>query len=162
MRFILLFLLIIPGISFGQSKAYQDLLNKYYDGFPTITVLEAKEKIGTKGTFFLDTRMKKEYNVSHIKNAIHVGYDDFSIKRISYIPKNAVIIVYCSIGVRSQDIGKKLKKAGYTNVRNLYGGLFHWANSGFPMINSSGKKTTSIHGYSKEWGKWVTQGKVVY
>jgi len=32
--------------------------------------------------------------------------------------------VYCSLGIRSEVIAKKLKKAGYTNVFNLYGGIF--------------------------------------
>ena len=162
MRFLLVILFLNAGLSFSQSKEYKELLKKYYDDFPTIGILEAKEKVGGKGIYFLDTRMKKEFDVSHIKNAIHVGYSDFSTKRIKQIPKNAEIIVYCSIGARSQDIGKKLKKAGYSNVHNLYGGLFHWANTGLPMVDSSGKKTTSIHGYSKEWGKWITNGKVVY
>ena len=40
------------------------------------------------------------------------------------------IIVYCSIGVRSEDIGEKLKELGYTKILNLYGGIFDWKNKG--------------------------------
>lgn len=81
---------------------------------------------------------------------------------VSNIPKNAQIIIYCSIGARSQTIAEKLIEAGYTNVQNLYGGIFHWANSGYPMVNDQSKSTGSVHGYSKEWAKWVTTGAIVY
>ena len=37
--------------------------------------------------------------------------------------KNKPIVVYCTTGFRSEEAYKKLKKIGYTNVYNLYGGL---------------------------------------
>ncbi len=138
------------------------MLEGYYDGFPTISIEEASKKINQTNVFFLDTRKIQEYNISHIKSAKHVDFDNFSLNKVENLPKDAEIIVYCSIGARSQDIGKKLKKAGFKNVKNLYGGLFHWANSEYPMVNALGRSTASIHGFSKEWGKWVTTGNVVY
>jgi len=54
-----------------------------------------------------------------------------------------------------------LKKKGYTNVKNLYGGLFYWANEKYPMVDLKENKTARIHGYNKDWGKWV-KGDVVY
>lgn len=163
MRYLFLFALLLTFTSFGQSKEYRAMLKRWYSAdFPTISIEDAKEKIGKKNVYFLDTREQKEYDVSHIKNAVFTGYDDFKMSSVSEIPKNAEIIVYCSIGARSENIGKKLIKAGYTNVKNLYGGMFHWANSGYPMVNKSGETTTKIHGYSKHWGKWVTRGTVVY
>ncbi len=163
MRFLILFVGLLSFTAFGQSKEYRSMLKKWYSAdFPTISIADAQAKIGKSNVYFLDTREKKEYNVSHIKTAIHTGYDNFSMSSVAKIPKNAEIIVYCSIGARSQTIGQKLIKAGYTNVKNMYGGMFHWANNGYPMVDNSGESTTKIHGYSKEWGKWVTRGTVVY
>lgn len=161
MRVCLILFLFIGFSSFGQSTEYKKMLNEYYDGFPTISVEDAKQKIG-KDVIFLDTREAKEFSIGHIQGAQCVGYDDFSMSTVNGIPKDAEIIVYCSIGARSQNIGKKLKKAGYTNVKNLYGGLFHWSNLDYPMVNKWGKSTTNIHGYSPEWGKWIKKGNVVY
>lgn len=155
------FLLLIHLGACAQSDDYKEMLKRYYDGFPTIQPAEAKQKIHAKGVYFLDTREKEEYLVSHISGAWQVGYDHFSLDRVKKIPKDAEIIVYCSVGARSQDIGKKLKSAGYTHVYNLYGGLFYWANLKYPMVNSKGS-TTRIHGYSKSWGKWIREGEVVY
>jgi rhodanese-related sulfurtransferase len=44
--------------------------------------------------------------------------------------------VYCSIGKRSDEITKMLGEAGFTNARNLYGGIFEWVNQGHPVFNS--------------------------
>lgn len=163
MRYLFLFVTLLTFTSYGQSKEYRSMLNRWYSkDFPTITIDEARKKIGKDNVYFLDTREKDEFNVSHIETAIFTGYDDFDMSTLSKVPKNAEIIVYCSIGARSEKIGKKLLKAGYKNVKNLYGGMFHWANSSYPMVNNSGESTTKIHGYSKHWGKWVTKGTVVY
>ena len=163
MKFLVVVLLFVGFQSFGQTKEYVDLLNKTYDDkTPVITLDHAREYVGEKGVYFLDTRESKEFNVSHIKNALNVGYDHFKLSTVSHIDKDATIIVYCSIGARSQTIAQKLIKAGYTNVQNMYGGLFHWANSGYPMVDSQSKSTIKIHGYSKEWSKWISKGTIVY
>ncbi|NQZ37444.1 MAG: rhodanese-like domain-containing protein [Crocinitomicaceae bacterium] len=159
---IIFFFLLIGFNSFGQSSDYQEMLKEHYNGFPTISCSAAARKVSDPKVAFIDTREKEEYNVSHIKNALCVGYENFSINSLSLIPKNAEIIVYCSVGIRSMDIGQRLKKAGYTNVKNLYGGFFQWNNSGLPKISSTGSLTSRIHGYSEDWGKWLTKGSIVY
>ena len=162
MRLILLFFLFCSLSLGAQTDSYKKMLKEYYDGFPTISAETALKKLENEDVVFLDIREMEEFNIGHISNALNVGYDHFYMDKIKHLPKTTEIIVYCSIGARSQDIGKKLKKFGYTNVTNLYGGLFHWCNLGYPMVDLWGKNTITIHGYSKEWGKWVTNGTVVY
>lgn len=162
MRLIIFSIILTSSAAFGQSAEYEKVLNRYYNDFPTMTCSEASKLTSAKNVHFLDTREKNEYNVSHIKGAKCVGYDDFKMSSVDDIPKDATIIVYCSIGARSQKIGEKLEKAGYKNVQNLYGGFFQWSNSGYPKYNAEEKVTEKIHGYSKHWGKWITKGDVVY
>ena len=76
----------------------------------------------------LDAREKAEYELSHLPAAQWVGYDDFSLKSVGNINKDKTIVVYCSIGVRSERIAEKLKSNGFKTVLNLYGGIFAWAN----------------------------------
>ena len=165
----LFFILIKITISISQidsitieNQKYEVLLKKINKQFPQISSYDAKKKIGNNKTLFLDTRSKIEYNISHIKNAVLIDYNKFNIKSIDSISKHNEIIVYCSVGSRSINIGEKLKKAGYQNVKNLSGGLFHWININFPLVNNKGKKTIDIHGYSKEWSKWIINGNIVY
>ena len=113
---------------------------------------------------FLDAREKKEYNTSHIQNAKNLGYTHFDLKKVeTEIPdKTSQIIVYCTIGVRSEAIATKLKQAGYTNVYNLFGGIIEWKNTAHRVYNNQNKTTDTIHTYSKEWGKWLNNGVQVY
>lgn len=112
----------------------------------------------------LDARELNEYQVSHLKDAIHVGYDNFQLETIAtQIPnKDQEIVVYCSLGIRSEVVANKLKKAGYTNVRNLYGGIFEWKNKNFNVVNATEKETDSIHVFSKSWSRWLKKGIKVY
>lgn len=113
---------------------------------------------------YLDTRERKEYEVSHLKNAMWIGYKEFdATKFIREVPDRAQpIIVYCSVGVRSENIGEQLKDLGYTKVLNLYGGIFKWKNMGRQVYNSKGNPTDSVHAFNKHWGKLLNKGIKVY
>jgi rhodanese-related sulfurtransferase len=79
----------------------------------------------------LDAREEKEYKVSHLKEAICVGSDNFDLnKTLAKLPKDktAKIVVYCSLGIRSETVAHKLIQGGYTNVFNLYGCYLHHAH----------------------------------
>ena len=112
----------------------------------------------------LDSREKQEFETSHLKGAIFVGYDFFNMDSIEeqLQNRNAEIVVYCSLGIRSEDIAEKLKKAGYQNVKNLYGGIFEWKNNNLPVYNAAEKETDSVHTFSKAWSKWLIKGIKVY
>jgi rhodanese-related sulfurtransferase len=101
----------------------------------------------------LDSREAKEFNVSHLSGAIHIGYDEFNISSVSLISKDSPIIIYCSVGYRSEKVSEKLISAGYTDVHNLYGGIFEWMNQGNAVIDSIGE-TNKVHVYNATWGIW--------
>ncbi len=126
---------------------------------PVVGAEELYEEIhsGKGPAYILDARDAKEYNVSHLPGAVRVGYDDFNKGEVAQIPKDAEVVIYCSIGYRSEKIGEKLKKMGFKNVRNLYGSIFDWANRDLPLVDNKGKKTKKIHTYNKDWGRWVQE-----
>lgn len=103
----------------------------------------------------LDARELEEYTVSHIKDAIPVGYDKFDLKKLPKLTENKRIVVYCSIGYRSEKIAQKLKNAGYKQVYNLYGGIFEWINNSLPVVNTQEQSETRIHTFNQKWSKWV-------
>jgi rhodanese-related sulfurtransferase len=158
-QIIILFSFFSISSAFSQSFAYKTMLSGIYDrDFPTVSI-DQKEII--EKAILLDTREKVEFDVSHIKGARWVGYDTFSMENVKDIPKDKAIVVYCSVGARSQDIGKKLKTAGFRNVYNLYGGIFHWVNEENP-IYSGQKLTDRIHTYNRTWSIWVNKGEKVF
>lgn len=146
----------------AQTKKFEKLIDtNIQSSVPIIRVDSIKD---TYKYTFLDARELNEFNISHIQNATCVGYDYFDVSIIEkqLKDKSTPIIVYCSVGIRSEHIGEKLIKAGYTNVQNLYGGIFEWKNQNKKVYSKNNNETDSIHTFSKEWSKWLINGTKVY
>ena len=129
----------------------------------TVPFIKAKElRENNQNYTILDIRELKEYNVSHIKNAISISFNDFNIKMIKHkIDENTPIVVYCSIGYRSEKVGEKLLNEGFT-VYNLYGGIFNWKNSNNPLVDNNEIATQKVHCFNQEWSKWLLKGEKIY
>lgn len=163
LKFILLFI-GFPFLAFSQSKM-DDAIKKYNsNSVEYISVEELMQlKNLNKNLKLLDTREASEYSISHIQHAIFAGFDDFKLMLIQdKINIQDTIIVYCSIGVRSEQIGEQLLKAGYKNVYNLYGGIFDWVNKDQTVYDQQGKSTDKVHAYDRFWGKYLEKGLKVY
>ncbi|NJN35098.1 MAG: rhodanese-like domain-containing protein [Saprospiraceae bacterium] len=118
----------------------------------TISPSQAK---ALDSAIFFDARERNEFDVSHLPNAIFVGYKNFDAQQLAAFDKNKPIVVYCSIGYRSEKIGEKLLKLGFKNVFNLYGSLFEWVNQGYEVVDTKGAKTQCVHTFNKSWSRWV-------
>lgn len=162
MKILLSILLFISHQFCFSQKSIPKVLEKLNKkSVPYITVLELKDKTDI---VLLDSREPKEYSISHIDNAVNVGYTKFDSKDFLKKFKNVndTIVVYCSIGVRSENIGEKLLKLGYKNVFNLYGGIFEWKNEGLQVVDSNNKETQKVHTYNKMWSKYLKTGVAIY
>lgn len=113
---------------------------------PIITCQELRniQENGRPKLAILDARNKRAFNVSHIKNAKRVGYDDFSIERVWFIDTEILIVIYCEDGRKSENIALELKKIGFTRIRNLYGSIYEWSKQGLPIVNKKGNRTKKI------------------
>ena len=143
------------------DPGFKLMLDSIFDrGIPQVSV---EEFIRMKKTevFVLDTREKEEYEVSHLKNARHAGYFWFDMRSVYDIPLDAQIVLYCSIGDRSEKIAQKLINSGYKHVYILYGGIFEWVNSGQPVYNRKSVQTSEIHTFSRKLARWVEKGTLV-
>lgn len=140
-----------PKIAFN----IKDVLKKMLKGsVPVISTDTLSDSIGRKSDWvILDSRELAEFEISHLPDAKWVGHSDFSLLRVSGIPKDTQVVVYCSIGIRSEKIAEKLMTFGFCNVWNLYGGIFTWANEHKALVEFNQKPTLSVHGYDQNWGK---------
>ena len=88
-----------------------------------ITIEELKIKV-TQGAILLDVRSKQEYNEGHLQGAINIPDYEIAQRVQNEIPKkNQLVVTYCQYGGRSRNANSIMKKMGYTNLYNLYGGL---------------------------------------
>lgn len=150
--------------SFGQ-ESIDVLLSEFdKDKVPFISVEALNTLQNNSDIILLDSREANEYKVSHIKDAVFVGYTHFSAEafEIKNRNKETPIVVYCSLGIRSNHIAKKLIALGYADVKNLYGGIFKWKNQGFSVVDQQGQETEKIHAYSKKWSVYLKKGTKVY
>ncbi len=164
MKLVFAFMMLFPFIGNAQ-KTLDELLQKYNTrSVPYISVEELRMLQMEEYILLLDAREKGEYDVSHLKNAEFVGFNTFSPKEISekIADKSRLIVVYCSLGIRSEQVAEKLKNEGFTNVENLYGGIFEWKNKGYPVFDSLNIETQKVHAFSKPWGKWLEKGIKIY
>jgi len=103
----------------------------------------------------LDVRTKAEWDVSHIPGARRVDPDAPIEKANSGISKDTPIVTYCAVGYRSGVVATKLREAGFTNVQNLEGSIFQWANEHRPLVRDH-KPVKTVHPYSSLWGRLLT------
>lgn len=122
----------------------------------TVDEVKVSEVENPKDYILLDAREIEEFETSHIEGATWVGYDDFSIERVQEIAKDKKILVYCSVGYRSEKVSEQLLEAGFEDVANLYGGIFEWVNSGNEVVEGDeNQPTDKVHAFDKVWGVWV-------
>jgi len=164
---ILLVLVLFGGFSLGSlygqnlektknadfSKKINSMLNF---SIPIITVQELNQQ---KNITILDARESKEFLVSHIPKALNIGYKHMDKAIVEGLDKNKTVVLYCSIGYRSEKMGEKLKKLGFTKIYNLYGSIFEWVNQGYALEDAKGLPTNKVHAYNKSWSKWVENNK---
>lgn len=144
-----------------SDASYELMLNNLLEHNVTEKSVSEALKQETSKTIYLDAREKQEFDVSHIKNAVWVGYDTQDLSLLDTLDKSTPLVVYCSIGYRSEKTVQKLMTKGFSNVSNLYGGVFEWVNQGNPVYVKS-QVTSNVHAYSKSWGVWLRKGNKVY
>lgn len=158
----LLTIIVFNSLFCFSQKTIDEVLKKNNDN--SIEYLKPIEVSSKKKLIYLDAREKNEFETSHLEKSIYIGFNDFNSKRFTdlNIDKNTPILVYCSLGVRSEKIAKKIKKLGYKNIFNLYGGIFLWKNEGFKVYDSNDKETENVHAFSKSWSIYLKKGTKIY
>ncbi|WP_438961559.1 rhodanese-like domain-containing protein [Nonlabens sp.] len=159
MKKLLFFLFTISTFSV-EAQSIESLLTVYNQKtVPYISVEELKKNYDQ--FTILDTRKKAEYEVSHLPSAIWVG-EKLNKKDLKNIPDNLPIVVYCTVGVRSENFGEELLNAGFSRVFNLHGSIFSWKDAGNDVVDSDGNTTEKVHVFSKEWERYLKTGEKVY
>ncbi|SDY88347.1 rhodanese-like domain-containing protein [Hymenobacter psychrophilus] len=151
-----------------SMTAYDRMLGLLYKGTvstiqPTelATLLHEAPATGGGSVLLLDTRTPAEYKVSHLRGARFVDFENFRRLELKDVARTRPVVVYCTVGARSEQVGSWLREQGFRDVRNLYGGIFQWMNDGQTVVNAQGP-TTDVHPYSVLWRPWLKTGNPVY
>ncbi len=140
-----------------QQERWDSIQKEIEQKFPQVKQLKVDELedwlADSKRTapLLIDVREETEFAVSHLKGARRVQPGILPTKQLQDVPKDTPIVLYCSVGYRSSHAATMLQKAGYTNVQNLEGSIFAWANKGHSVYLEE-KTVTEVHPYNLEWG----------
>lgn len=83
--------------------------------------------------YLLDVRTPGEFQQARLKGASLIPIDQL-LNRLPEVPKDRPILVYCAVGSRSAQVVNYLARQGYPEVYNLYGGIYSWAQKGYPIL----------------------------
>lgn len=91
----------------------------------TVSELKARRDKGDK-IFLLDVREPHEYSLAKIDGSVLIplGQVPHSLKQLD---PSAEIVAYCHKGMRSADAVGFLLQQGFSNVKNLIGGIEAWS-----------------------------------
>lgn len=70
----------------------------------------------------IDVRTPEEFALRKIEGAINLPVDELR-NRLDEVPHDRLIVLYCGVGLRGYLASNILKANGYTDVRNLIGGI---------------------------------------
>ncbi|MGI9102951.1 MAG: molybdopterin-synthase adenylyltransferase MoeB [Terriglobales bacterium] len=94
---------------------------------PEITVQELKRRRDAgEDVFVLDVREPHEYQICNLGGYL-IPLGDLP-KRVSELDTSREIVAHCKMGGRSAKAVDFLRKAGFTKVKNLKGGILAWAD----------------------------------
>lgn len=94
-----------------------------------------KRQIAKTQMVVIDVRTPEEYETAHLENAKIINFeaDDFK-EKISKLPKEIPVCIYCCSGNRSAKSMEILKKEGFRRVYHLKGGIKTWQEKGLKTV----------------------------
>lgn len=100
-----------------------------------ITVEEMDSLLEMRKVHLIDVRTPNEYAEGHINGAANIDFRDKNFENlISKIDKTKPIAVYCGRGGRSSKCSAYMKKAGFTKIYDLDGGITEWKFKGKEIV----------------------------
>lgn len=147
---------VVYSDSLTREELWTDTLHLVRDHYPSVRqlstddfaqLLEKQPEIT-----ILDTREPQEFEVSHINGAVLTRNAADAIEQLEDRERDDLVVVYCSVGYRSSHIAAILSRRGYSNVFNLEGSIFKWANENRPIYRGD-DRASKVHPYDENWGR---------
>ena len=99
-----------------------------------IGTLEATRLMNQGTTLVLDVRDEKEFASGHLPRARHVPLKELEQRAAELAKfKEKPVIVTCRTGPRAAAASRVLKRAGFSNVYTLKGGVSAWQQASLPL-----------------------------
>ncbi|WP_299029051.1 rhodanese-like domain-containing protein [uncultured Thermanaerothrix sp.] len=87
-----------------------------------------------QGALVLDVREPEEWAEVHIPGALLIPLGQLAA-RVDELPRDRAVVVVCRSGNRSQEGRDILRRAGFSQVTSLQGGIRAWVAAGLPTVS---------------------------
>jgi rhodanese-related sulfurtransferase len=106
--------------------------SKKLDHIKSIDAKDMKQEIA-QGREVIDVRKLSEWNISHVKDAMFVPLADMPTN-LSQLNKEKSYLIHCGGGYRSMTAISIMKREGFTNLSNIYGGFGAIQGAGVDVV----------------------------
>ncbi len=137
----------ITGYLAGDMRRWE-LAGFDSETLPQISVQALhREREQTPGLQVLDVREPREWKAHHIEGAVHIPFYRV-VANAGTLDRERPIAVICGSGVRSSLAASLLQREGFTDLRNVIGGMGAWNAAGLPTVQAgheAGTHRETIH-----------------
>ncbi|WP_199312436.1 rhodanese-like domain-containing protein [Phormidium tenue] len=152
---------MVPLRPLAQTLAWWAVdrwVQRAFPEVPTLTTQQLADWLSqarAPSPILLDVRRDDEFAVSHLPEA-HCAASLEAALALG-LDRDRPIVAYCSVGYRSARLVEQLQGLGYTEVYNLAGSIFKWANEGRSLASQS-EPAPRVHPYNASWGILLKPG----
>lgn len=109
--------------------------NEVARGGESVSPQELVNLVNREDAVVLDVRDNNEFAEGHIVKAVNIPHASLE-KRLTELNKykERPVIVTCKMGQHAGAAGAMLRKAGFTRVLKLSGGITEWRNQNLPVV----------------------------
>ncbi len=94
-----------------------------------------QENKGNRSFIILDVRTSGEYAEGHVEGALLLDYNSPAFAdELKKLDRNKTYLVYCRSGNRSDGAVKMMQELGFTDIREMPGGINAWNQEKFPLV----------------------------
>jgi rhodanese-related sulfurtransferase len=104
-------------------------------GFKTLRPAEATALINRENALVIDLRAIADFEKGHIPGSKNVLMSQFDPENKQLAPAKALpVVLVCKTGQTANDAAKRLRKAGFSQVFVLDGGIAGWQQADLPLV----------------------------
>ena len=103
---------------------------------PSITAREASDAAAAGTALIVDVRERNEFEQERAAGVALVPISEF-VARHQDLPKDRPLLMLCAAGSRSASATMYLLQNGWSDVRNVTGGMIGWRQAGLPVLSGA-------------------------
>ena len=129
--------LALAGIT--VAIVYTELM-RVFRGFKGLRPAELTALVNREDALVVDLRPAAEFEKGHIPGSKNVQMAQFDPENKHLAPAKALpVVLVCKLGQTATDAAKRLRKAGFTNVSILEGGVQAWQGADMPVVKGKSR-----------------------